>query len=230
MIKQQILIIDDDEKLNGLLQNYLQGFGFDVLACTHPHAGLQKIKSYKPDLIILDIMLPDMDGLSVCREIRKDFNIPVLMLTARGDVADRIVGLELGADDYMPKPFEPRELVARIQSILRRTSSENHGLGAIRAGNLELLPEKQQALLNQEPLDLTTMEFQLLKLFVEKKGRIVNRELIIDNLKGMDWSAFDRSVDVMVSRLRQKLQDNPKNPQYIKTIWGNGYMFIGHEE
>lgn len=230
MAKHKLLIIDDDEKMNGLLQSYLAGFGFEVAACTHPSAGLQKIKINQPDVIILDVMLPDMDGFAVCREIRKEYAIPIVMLTARGDVTDRIVGLELGADDYLPKPFEPRELVARIQTILRRVSNQYSPAASLKFNSLEIFPEKQQATLDGEAIDITTMEFQLLNLLAERKGRIVTRDQIMDSLKGIDWSAFDRSVDVAVSRLRQKLKDDPKAPRYIKTIWGTGYMFIGHEE
>jgi len=230
MTKQKILIIDDDEKMNGLLQNYLAGFGYDVVACTHPALGLQKIRQYVPDLIILDIMLPDMDGFAVCREIRKEQTIPIIMLTARGDVTDRIVGLELGADDYLPKPFEPRELVARIQTIMRRVSNQHNPSIPIKFDHLEIIPEKQLAILDGEAIDMTTMEFQLLNLLIEKRGRIITRDQIMDSLRGIDWSAFDRSVDVAVSRLRQKLKDDPKKPRFIKTIWGTGYMFIGHEE
>lgn len=229
MVKHQVLIIDDDEKLNGLLHDYLKTFGFEVHSCTLPSAGLQRIRNHPPDVIILDIMLPEMDGFTVCKEIRKSYDIPVVMLTARGEVTDRIVGLELGADDYLPKPFEPRELVARIQTILRRSQNNFSNQGAIRIGQLEIFPDKQTAMLKGELLDLTTMEFQLLSLFAGKAGRIVTREHIMDAIKGMDWSAFDRSVDVLVSRLRQKLQDDPKNPSYIKTVWGTGYIFIGHE-
>ena len=225
MAKQNILIIDDDEKMNSLLQSYLAGFGYEVTTCTHPSAGLQKIKSYQPDLIILDVMLPDMDGFSVCREIRKEYAIPVIMLTARGDVTDRIVGLELGADDYLPKPFEPRELVARIQTILRRISNQYNPTTSLKFDHLEIFPEKQLATLNGEAIDITTMEFQLLNLLAERRGRIVTRDQIMDSLRGIDWS-----VDVAVSRLRQKLKDDPKTPHFIKTIWGTGYMFIGHEE
>lgn len=230
MLKHKILLIDDDKKMNGLLQNYLTGFGYEVVACTHPSLGLQKIRNYFPDLIILDVMLPDMDGFAVCREIRKEHAIPIIMLTARGDVTDRIVGLELGADDYLPKPFEPRELVARIQTIMRRVSNQYNTAGALKFNRLELIPEKQQATLDGEVIDMTTMEFQLLYLMAEKRGRIISREQIMDNLRGIDWSAFDRSVDVAVSRLRQKLKDDPKAPHFIKTIWGTGYMFIGHED
>jgi len=229
MSKQKILIIDDDEKMNGLLQNYLTGFGYEVIACTNPVSGLQKIKTNLPDLVILDIMLPDMDGFAVCREIRKDYTIPVIMLTARGDVTDRIVGLELGADDYLPKPFEPRELVARMQTILRRASQQYIPSASLRFNRLEIVPEKQLVTLDGEAIEITTMEFQLLNFLAEKRGRIVTREQVMSSLRGIDWLAFDRSVDVLVGRLRQRLKDDPKNPQFIKTIWGTGYMFIGHE-
>lgn len=211
------------------MRSYLAGFGYDVNTCTHPSQGLQKIKSDSPDLVILDIMLPDMDGFTVCKEIRKNYAIPIIMLTARGDVTDRIVGLELGADDYLPKPFEPRELVARIQTILRRASQQYRPSVALRFKRLEIFPEKQMVILDGEPVEITIMEFQLLQMLAEKHGRIVSREHILDNLRGVDWSAFDRSVDVLISRLRQRLKDDPKNPQFIKTIWGTGYMFIGDE-
>jgi DNA-binding response OmpR family regulator len=230
MARQKLLIIDDDEKMTGLLDNYLTGFGFEVITCTHPVSGLQKIKRSPPDMIILDIMLPDMDGFAVCREIRKDYAIPIIMLTARGDVTDRIVGLELGADDYLPKPFEPRELVARIQTILRRVNQKDNPSPSLRFNRLEIIPEKQKVTLDGEDVEITIMEFQLLQLLAKKQGRIVTREQIIESLRGIDWSVFDRSVDVLVSRLRQRLKDDPKKPHFIKTVWGTGYMFIGHEE
>lgn len=230
MASQKILIIDDDEKMNGLLQNYLSGFGFETTSCVHPSEGLSKIRSYMPDLIILDIMLPDMDGFAVCREIRKEYATPVIMLTARGDVTDRIVGLEIGADDYLPKPFEPRELVARIQTILRRVSKQYDPAGVMRFDHLEIIPESQIAVIDGETVDVTAMEFQILNLLASKRGRIVTRDQIMDNIRGIDLSAFDRSVDVAVSRLRQKIGDDPKSPRFIKTIRGTGYMFIGHEK
>jgi DNA-binding response OmpR family regulator len=230
MINNKILIIDDDEKLNGLLTSYLTGFGYMINACRNPAAGLKALETFAPDLIILDIMLPDMDGFAVCREIRKKYTTPVIMLTARGDVTDRIVGLELGADDYLPKPFEPRELQARIQTILRRAGGYYNPAASLKFEELEIVPDKQLVLLNGKTIDMTTMEFQLLHLLAVKKGRIVTRDHIMDSLRGIDWLAFDRSVDVAVSRLRQKLHDDPRSPRYIKTIWGTGYMFIGHEQ
>ncbi len=226
----KILIIDDDEKLNNLLKTYLSGFGFTMTSCTNPATGLKTMDSFLPDLIILDIMLPGMDGFTVCREIRKKSAVPVIMLTARGEVTDRIVGLELGADDYLPKPFEPRELQARIQTILRRASGNVGPVAALVFHDLEIIPEKQLVILAGKSIEMTTMEFQLLLMLASKKGRIITRDQIMDNLRGADWLAYDRSIDVAISRLRQRLNDDPKSPRFIKTIWGTGYMFIGNDQ
>jgi DNA-binding response OmpR family regulator len=222
-----ILIIDDDAKLNQLLKDFLKDFGFDVVAATHPAKGLKKLKQASPDLVILDIMLPEMDGFEVCRAIRQTSNIPIIMLTARGEVTDKVVGLELGADDYLAKPFEPRELVARIQSVLRRSQhlSDNQTLTFDR---LTIDLDKRIALLDGNPLDLTTNEFAALALLAGNAGKVLNRDQILQELRGMDCDAFNRSVDIAVSRLRQKLKDNPKSPEFIRTVWGSGYVFIGN--
>lgn len=229
MIKK-IFVIDDDEKLNVLLQNYLTNFGFQVVTFTDPKYGLDKIRKDLPDLVILDVMMPEMDGFTLCKEIRKESQLPIILLTARGDVTDRIVGLEIGADDYLSKPFEPRELVARIQTILRRSSNERPIKEVIRIGRLEIHPEKQIIMIDGNQLDLSTLEFETLYLLIQKKGKVLTREIIMNSIHGVDWAAFDRSIDVLISRLRYKLKDNPKNPVYIKTIWGSGYKFIGYEE
>lgn len=221
-----ILIIDDDQKLNNLLEDYFSKFGFKVTAVTHPNKGLKMLKQITPDVIILDIMLPDMDGFKVCNEIRKEYSIPIIMLTARGEVTDRIVGLELGADDYLPKPFEPRELVARIQSVLRR-SSDHSKPNFVKFGKLVMDMGKHTVLLDGKNVDLTTMEFEMLSLFVRNPGKVFTRDRIMDSICGIEWEAFDRSVDVLISRLRQKLNDDPKKPSFIKTIWGTGYKLIG---
>jgi DNA-binding response OmpR family regulator len=210
------------------LSDYLSKFSYTVTACTHPQEGLKTLKREMPDLIILDIMLPDMDGFEVCKQIRRDYSVPIIMLTARGEVTDRIVGLELGADDYLPKPFEPRELLARIQSILRRTRAETK-VEIKRFAQITVDFKKHLVLLNDKPLDLTATEFEILKLFLRHPGRVLNRNQILDSLWDIDGDVFNRSVDVLISRLRQKLGDDPKNPRFIKTIWGSGYMFIGEE-
>ncbi len=225
MSKSKILIIDDDPKLNDLLNDYLAKFGFNTISAIHPIDGLKLLEKEQPDLVILDIMMPDMDGFEVCKKIRKDNSTPIIMLTARGELTDKVVGLELGADDYLPKPFEPRELVARIQTVLRRANPTTTA-NKIKIGELELYPEKYIAQINNSTIDLSTLEFDLLYLFVKNKDRVLSRDQLMDNLHGVDWSVYDRSIDVLVSRLRQKLDDDPRLPKYIKTIRGLGYKFI----
>lgn len=221
----RVLIIDDDERLNELLTEYLTRFGFSVHAVTHPGAGLRALKADPPDLLVLDIMLPDTDGLTVCRKVREASRIPIIMLTARGDVADRIVGLELGADDYLPKPFEPRELVARMQAVLRRGAHEDEEI--VRVGPLEVNWTTSSARLNGQVVSFTSAEFELLGLLVRNRGRVLSRDRIMDETRGIDWDAYDRSIDVLVSRVRQKLGDDPRQPAFIRTVRGLGYSFIG---
>jgi DNA-binding response OmpR family regulator len=220
-----ILIIDDDAKLNQLLTDFLKDFGYAAITATHPNRGLKKLKQMSPDLVILDIMLPEMDGFEVCRAIRQTSNIPIIMLTARGEVTDKVVGLELGADDYLAKPFEPRELVARIQSVLRRTKQLSDSQ-TLTFDRLIIDLDKRIALLDGNPVELTTNEFAALALLARNAGKVLNRDQILQELRGIDCDAFNRSVDIAISRLRQKLKDNPKSPEFIKTVWGTGYIFI----
>lgn len=223
---QKILVIDDDEKLNDLLKNYLSDFGYKVLSATHPERGLQLISSQKPELVILDVMLPEMSGFEVCKCIRQDSDVPVIMLTARGELMDRVVGLELGADDYLPKPFEPRELVARIQTVLRRMVRTDT-TQVQQYGALTIDFPRRKAFIEDRDVDLSTNEFTALSLLVRQIGRVMDRDQIMQELRGMDSDAFNRTVDITMSRLRQKLGDDPKKPTYIKTVWGSGYVFIG---
>lgn len=225
----KILLIDDDEKLGGLLSAYFERFDLDLVAATHPTEGLRKLKAEQPDLVILDVMLPDQDGFEVCRTIRKSSAVPIIMLTARGEVTDRIVGLELGADDYLPKPFEPRELVARIQNVLRRSNSPRPADGELHFQDLEISVDRRTAQLAGEPLELTTMEFELLALLASNPGKTYTRDEILNALRGIDAQIFSRSVDILVSRLRHKLNDTAKQPRFIKTVWGTGYTFVGEE-
>lgn len=222
----RVLLIDDDERLNALLTTYLRRFGFTVRAVSHPEQGLRALKGDPPDIVILDVMLPDVDGFTVCRRIRESSGIPIVMLTARGDVTDRIVGLELGADDYLPKPFEPRELLARIQAVLRRGRS-GEGQERVRIGALDVNWATRSAHMGGRDLTLTSAEFELLGLFVRNRNRILSRDRIINETRGIDWEAYDRSIDILVSRLRQKLGDDPKHPAFIRTVRGAGYLFIG---
>jgi DNA-binding response OmpR family regulator len=221
----RVLIVDDDEALNALLAEYLGRFGFAARAVTHPEEGLRALKADPPDILILDVMLPGMDGFALCRKVRETSRVPIVMLTARGEVTDRVVGLELGADDYLPKPFEPRELVARMQAVLRRgTPAESEEV--LRAGALEIRWAARSARLDGRPLDLTTAEFELLGLLARNRGRVLSRDRILDETRGLDWEAYDRSIDVLVSRLRQKLGDDARRPAFIKTVRGVGYLFV----
>jgi len=225
----KILLIDDDEKLAGLLGSYFERFDLDLVSALRPSIGLELLKSEKPDLVILDVMLPEQDGFEVCRTIRKTSVVPIIMLTARGEVTDRIVGLEIGADDYLPKPFEPRELVVRIQNVLRRAVPVETDSDELRFKGLMLNTERRTIELDGSPLELTTMEFELLALFARNPGKALSRDEILNGLRGIDAQIFSRSVDILVSRLRQKLNDTAKQPRFIKTVWGKGYTFVGEE-
>jgi len=221
----KILLIDDDDKLASVLANYLSSFEIELISALRPSIGLQLLKNEPIELVILDIMLPEMDGFEVLKTIRKHSDIAVIMLTARGDVMDRVVGLELGADDYLPKPFEPRELVARIHSILKRANNQPDTRQILSFNNLIIDSQAQEAKLDGNTLPLSAMEFRLLELLAQKKGQTLNRDEIINHLKGIDAEVYSRSIDILVSRLRQKL----KPYEMIKTIRGFGYRFVVKE-
>jgi len=229
-MQTKVMIIDDDLKLIKMLRKYLSEYSFLIDAFDEPLTALEKFGECSPDLVVLDIMMPGMNGFEVCKRIRKFSEVPIIMLSARGDVEDRIVGLEIGADDYLPKPFEPRELVARIQAVTKRrdpaSAGERKNL-SYDFGRLFVEPSKFTAILDNEKLELTTSEFDVLHLFVRNPFTTLDRDKILNELKGIDCDPFNRIVDVTVSRLRNKLKDDPKNPQFIKTMWGSGYMFIG---
>ena len=227
--RPRVLIIDDDEELGVLLTEYLGRFGMVVTTATHPDVGLRALAADPPDILVLDVMLPGTDGFAVCRKVRDRSRVPIVMLTARGEVSDRVLGLELGADDYLAKPFEPRELVARLQAVLRRGSAALSPHERLQVGGLVLDATACTATLRGKRLDLTTVEFELLTLLVRHRGRVLTRERILDETRGRDFDAFDRTIDVAVSRLRHKLGDDPKSPRFIKTIWGRGYCFVGDD-
>ena len=224
---EKILIIDDDIQLSELIGEFLESFNYDVYSKHNPKEGLAFLNETGADIVILDIMLPGMDGFQVLRKIRENSTIPVVMLTARGEVTDRIVGLELGADDYLPKPFEPRELLARIQSILRRSQSPGSMIDVIKFDFLTIDKLKQEVLLEDEVVHLSTTEYEALLLFAENPGKVLDREQLVENLRGITWQSYDRSVDVLVSRLRSKLGETPADTRFIKTVHGVGYKFIG---
>ncbi len=218
-----ILLIDDDEKLGKLLSTFFAKFDFNLLTETHPVQGLKTFQRIQPDLVILDIMLPEMDGFEVCKIIRQTSNVPIIMLTARGDINDRVTGLEIGADDYLPKPFDPRELMARIETILIRIDNdeEENEPDLIQYHHLVINKKSYEVKVAGKPVDLTTKEYALLVLMSEHPGQIYSRDDIMNELSGIDSELFSRSVDILISRLRNKL----KPLDYIKTVWGLGYRF-----
>jgi DNA-binding response OmpR family regulator len=224
--QNHILMIDDDVDLNALVTEYLARFGHRLVTATTATLGMAQLRRERPDLIILDIMLPDTDGLTLCREIRNEFDVPIIMLTARGEVADRVLGLELGADDYLSKPFEPRELVARIQSVIRRSMSRENPEALVSDG-LRLERETRRVSLDDNDIELTTMEFELLRELMESHGRVLSRNRLIERLRGIDADVYDRSIDMLVSRLRDKLNDDSHAPRFIKTVRLSGYQFVG---
>jgi two-component system OmpR family response regulator len=223
----RILLIDDDTQLATLLGQYFKQFSFELESATLPSQGIALLDQHHYDLVILDIMLPEMDGFEVCKTIRKGNDIPIIMLTARGEVMDRIVGLELGADDYLPKPFEPRELVARIQGILKRAQANNESGQKLEAvltfETLRIDTGKRQVTMDNKVLSLSSMEYQLLLLFATSPQKTFTRDELLNKLKGIDADIYTRSIDILVSRLRQKL----KPLDLIRTIRGLGYVFVG---
>jgi OmpR family response regulator RpaB len=215
----KVLIIDDDEKLAELLTEYCAGYDISIDAAQLPSTGLEKLKRLPFDAVILDVMLPEMDGFEVCKTIRSFSEIPIIMLTARGDVMDRVVGIELGADDYLPKPFEPRELVARVHSIAKRKPVAD---GLLTFEGLTINQQQRTVEVQNKPVELTTMEYQLLLLLAAAPGKDFSRDDILNQLKGTETELFSRSVDILISRLRNKLK--PLKP--IKTVYGSGYAFV----
>ena len=229
---KKVLLVDDDEKLRKLLREYLEGYGFNILTLADGSAVLETIRSKSPDMVILDIMLPKRNGLDVLKDIRMEFTVPVIMLTAKGDDSDRIVGLELGADDYLPKPFNPRELLARIKAVLRRLPGRDKSRAGrdedifIEAGGLILSRAKLTLLIEDKEVELSSTEFKLLEILMEHPNKVMSRDQLMDLARGRDFMAFDRSIDVHISKLRAKIETDPRSPRRIKTIWGTGYMFV----
>ncbi|SVC61944.1 uncharacterized protein METZ01_LOCUS314798, partial [marine metagenome] len=222
---------DDDPKLCELIKEYLEPLGYDVATAHTGPDGLEKVLQGNFSAVILDVMLPGMDGFEVLKNIRHKSNVPVLMLTGRGDEADRVVGLEIGADDYLPKTFSTRELLARLRAVTRRSSSPASTEGEeidpeIINGQLHISPSSRTAALGDVPLKLTSLEYDLLLSLARSRGRVKSREQILEDIAGRDYDVYDRSIDVHISALRQKLGDDPKAPTYIQTVRSVGYMMV----
>ncbi len=219
------LLVEDDTRLASLTAEYLRGHGVQVVVAADGAAGLTEARQARFDIVLLDLMLPGRNGLEVCRELRSRSDVPILILTARGEEADRVLGLELGADDYLTKPFSPRELLARIQAQVRRARGQaGPTTQPLVVGDLELDPGSLRATLAGRELSLTGYEFQLLRVLAERAGQVLSRERLLELVRGSAEESFDRSVDVHVSRLRAKLGDDPKHPRWLKTVRGAGYQ------
>ncbi len=234
---EHILMIEDDESLSAMVGEYLGGFGMKVSTRPTAAEGLAVLRHGEPDEpgefdgLILDVMLPDLDGFEVCRRVRAESDIPILMLTARGDEMDRIVGLELGADDYLPKPFNPRELLARLRAILRRSRRTGSSPTArLRFGRLEIDQDARLVRVDGHERWLTSYQFELLSILALNAGRVMSRDALMDRMRGEDLEAFDRSIDVHISRIRAAIEDDPKHPRRIITIRGAGYVFAKNQD
>ncbi|HUW28567.1 MAG TPA: response regulator [Sulfuriferula sp.] len=227
--QEHILVVDDDAGLRSLLEQYLTGQGYTVTCAADGGKMDEALTRVTPDLVILDLMLPGEDGLSIARRLRASTALPIIMLSARGEDIDRIVGLEVGADDYLPKPFNPRELLARIRAVLRRkqaapaTAAAANNMASFGPFSLDL--DAQRLLRDSEEIPITTAEFAILRIFVEHPNRVLTRDGLMDMIKGYERDPFDRSIDVRVTRLRRKIESDPANPVFIRTVWGQGYLF-----
>jgi DNA-binding response OmpR family regulator len=227
----RVLIVDDDTRLSVMLADYLSGNGFAVRTAATAAAGLAAFERDGADALILDVMLPDMDGFEVCRRLRAGSGVPILMLTAKGDETDRIVGLEIGADDYLPKPFNPRELLARLKAILRRARpGGGDARKLLRFGTLEIDPGSRTVRIDGQDRPMTSHQFDLLVTLAENAGRVLSRDQLMDLMTGRDLEAFDRSIDVHISRIRAAIEPDPKHPRRIITVRGAGYVFARFQD
>ncbi|MDO4249890.1 MAG: response regulator [Moraxella sp.] len=227
-VMPRILIVEDDERLATLTQDYLRKNGLDVAIETNGTTAIERIINEQPDLVLLDVMLPGSDGLTVCREVRAHFQQPILMLTARTDDMDQVLGLEMGADDYVAKPVQPRVLLARIRALLRRSDAapSDDSPQRLEFGDLVIDNGGRSVTLNDELVDFTSAEYDLLWLLASNAGRILSREDIFERLRGIEYDGQDRSIDVRISRIRPKIGDDPDNPKRIKTVRSKGYLFV----
>lgn len=225
----RVLVIDDDRKLCRLIKEYLTPLGYEVTAVHTGPEGVDKATGGEWQAVILDVMLPGLDGFEVLKQIRHKSDVPVLMLTARGDEADRIVGLEIGADDYLPKTFSTRELLARLRAVTRRTARKASSPEIV-VGRLRVNPEAHTAVLGDQPLVLTPVEFDLLTSLAQAAGRVKTREALLEEIRERSYEVFDRSIDVHISALRKKLGDDPKEPRFIRTVRATGYMMVNPED
>jgi two-component system alkaline phosphatase synthesis response regulator PhoP len=224
-MNELVLVVDDEQKIVKIARDYLEQSGFRVLSASNGPLALAVARHDRPDLIVLDLMLPGMDGLDVCRALRRESDVPIIMLTARAEEADRLIGLELGADDYIVKPFSPRELVARVRALLRRAQGKVTSPSRIRLGDLEVDLEGHRVSRGGQPIKLTPLEFSILAILAQRPGQTFTRAQLLDRLHGVAYGGIDRSIDAHVKNLRRKLGDDPVEPRFIRTVYGVGYQF-----
>lgn len=223
MPAKKILVVDDEKKIVDIVKAYLEKEGYQVVVAYDGISALELAKSQSPDLIVLDLMLPEISGWDVCRQLRKNSDTPIIMLTARDEVPDRIVGLELGADDYITKPFSPNELVSRVRAVLRRSEGKAMPKNILTAADLAIDVEKRQVYRNNEAIELTPMEFDLLKVMAENPGRVYSRMQLLDMVQGEAYEGYERTIDSHIKNLRKKIEPDPNTPRYITTVYGVGY-------
>jgi len=222
---KEILVVDDEPRIAEICRDYLQRAGFKVITAATGEDALTLARTKRPDLIVLDLRLPRMDGLDVTRALRKQSNVPIIMLTARVEESDKLIGLELGADDYLTKPFSPRELVARVRAVFRRIDIGPGQSDVIRALDVTLDVPRMQARVGRRSIDLTSTEFELLATMMRQPGRVFTRSQLLDAIRGVEVESFDRAIDAHVKNLRRKLEPDPHNPRYVLTVYGVGYKF-----
>ena len=226
MSAKSILVVEDEMKIARLVRDYLENAGFDVVVTGDGEAALASVRGARPDLVVLDLGLPGQDGLDVTRELRRSSGVPIVILTARGDEADRIVGLELGADDYVVKPFSPKELVARVRAVLRRTeAARTTGADVLRAADVEIDVPRMRILVAGRTVDLTPTEFQILSTLVREPGRVFTRAQLLDAVHGVAFESYERAIDAHVKNIRKKIEPTPGRPRYVLTVHGVGYRF-----
>ncbi|MFY9615373.1 MAG: response regulator transcription factor [Candidatus Dormiibacterota bacterium] len=226
-----ILVVDDEPEIVRLVRDHLEAVGFSVLEATDGRGAVRAVTAGRPDLVVLDLGLPGLDGLEVTRALRKDNPVPIIMLTARSDESDKLVGLELGADDYMTKPFSPKELVARVRAVLRRAEVAATGPPVLRVGDdIELDLPRMEARIGGRRVELTPTEFQLLAALAREPGRVFTRAQLLDAVHGVAFESYERAIDAHVKNIRRKLEPEPGSPRYLQTVYGVGYRFAGHRE
>lgn len=226
----RVLIVDDEPNILNIVEAYLVANQYEVLRAESGKEALQKFNEYQPDLLILDLMLPDLSGIEVCKKIRKESSVPIIMLTARSSENDILAGLRIGADDYISKPFSPKELVARVETVLRRAQPiKRDSRLSFYEGELEIFPESRQVFLKQKEVEFTTSEYNLLEFLASHPNQVFSRDQLLESSKGWGYESTDRAIDSHIKNIRQKLEDTPRQPKYIKTVYGIGYRFGGSE-